>query len=183
MKHRTRVLATALAALIAASTVAGPAHAVKKRYVDPADATASLTDIRSVVVDHRVGQLVVKIRFTDLRRRSTGGPAGLTMLIDTRSDRVGAEFRLTTGLQSGTDFQLVKVRGGRAVGEPLSCPHRLRLDFAGDRLVFGAARTCLGSPQSVRVGVKMRDDFDSSHPVVDWLGAPRSWTAPRLPSS
>jgi hypothetical protein len=183
MKHRTRVLATALAALVAATVVAGPAHAAKKRYADPADATASLTDIRSVLVDHRAGQLVVKIRFTDLRRRSTGGPSGLTMLIDTRSDRAGAEFRLTTGLQEGTDFQLMKVRGGRVVGEPLTCAHRLRLDFAGDRMVFGASRSCLQSPSGVRIGIKMRDDFDASHPVVDWLGAPRSFTTPRLPSS
>jgi hypothetical protein len=183
MKHRTRVLATAVAALVTATVVAGPAYAEKQRYADPADATASLTDIRSVVVDHRVGQLVVKIRFTDLRRNSTGGPAGLTMLIDTRSDRAGAEFRLTTGLQSGTDFQLMKVRGGRAVGEPLTCAHHLRLDFAEDRLSFGAARTCLGMPGSVRIGVKMRDDFDGSHPVVDWLGEPRSMTTPRLRSS
>ena len=182
MTHRTRVLTTAVAAMVAATVVAAPAHAEKARYADPADATASLTDIRAVVVDHRTARLVVKVRFTDLRRHSTGGPSGLTMLIDTRADRAGAEFRLTTGLQAGTDFQLMKVRGGRAVGEPLTCDHRVRLDFAEDRLSFAAARDCLESPASVRIGVKMRDEFDSSHPVVDWLGEPRSWTD-RLASS
>jgi len=183
MKHRTRVLATALAALVTTTVVAGPAYAEKARYADPADATASLDDIRSVVVDHRTTQLVVKVRVTDLRRRSTGGPSGLTMLLDTRSDRAGAEFRLTTGLQSGTDFQLMKVRGGEAVGDPLTCDHHVRLDFATDRLSFAAARDCIGSPASVRIAVKMRDEFDGSHPVVDWLGEPRSWTTPRLASS
>ncbi len=178
MKHRTRVLTTAVAAMVTATVVAGPAYADKARFADPADATASLDDIRSVVVDHRAAQLVVKVRFTDLRRRSTGGPSGLTMLIDTRADRAGAEFRLTTGLQSGTDFQLMKVRGGEAVGEPLTCAHHVRLDFAEDRLTFRAARDCLGSPASVRIGIKMRDEFDGSHPVVDWLGEPRSWTEP-----
>ena len=84
MKHRTRILATAVAALLAATVVAAPASADKARYADPADATASLTDLRSVVVDHRASQLVVKVRFTDLRRRSSGGPSGLTMLLDTR---------------------------------------------------------------------------------------------------
>jgi hypothetical protein len=182
MKHRTRVLATAAAAMVAATVVAGPAYAEKARFADPADATASLDDIRSVVVDHRTAQLVVKVRVTDLRRRSTGGPSGLTMLLDTRADRAGAEFRLTTGLQSGTDFQLMKVRGGEAVGEPLTCDHHLRLDFVEDRLSFAASRECLGSPVSVRIGVKMRDEFDGSHPVVDWLGEPRSWTE-RLSSS
>lgn len=182
MKHRARVLSTAVVAIAAATVLAGPAHAEKARYADPVDASASLTDIRAVVVDHRTAQLVVKVKFTDLRRRSTGGPSGLTMLIDTRADRTGAEFRLTTGLQGGTDYQLMKVRGGRAVGEPLTCDHRVRLDFAEDRLSFAAARDCLESPASVRIGVKMRDEFDSSHPVVDWLGEPRSWTD-RLPSS
>jgi hypothetical protein len=182
MKHRTRVLTTAVATIVAVTVVAGPAHAAKARYADPADAPASLTDIRAVVVDHRPARVVVKVKFADLRRRSTGGPSGLTMLIDTRADRAGAEFRLTTGLQSGTDFQLMKVRGGRAVGEPLTCDHRVQLDFAEDRLSFSAARDCLGSPASVRIGVKMRDELDSSHPVVDWLGEPRSWTN-RLPRS
>jgi hypothetical protein len=178
MKHRTRVLATVVAALMAATVVAGPAHADKARHADPADATASLTDIRAVVVDHRAAKVVVGVRFTDLRRRSTGGPSGLTILIDTRSDRAGAEFLLTTGLQAGTDFQLMKVRRGEAVGEPLTCDHHVRLNFAEDRLRFAAARDCLGSPESVRIGVKMRAEFDSSHPVVDWLGEPRSWTDP-----
>jgi hypothetical protein len=182
MEHRTRVLTTVVAAALAATVVAGPAHAAKARYADPADAAASLTDIRAVVVDHRAARLVVKVRFADLRRHSTGGSSGLTILFDTRAGRAGGEFRLTTGLQSGTDFQLMKVRGGRAVGEPLTCDHRLRLGFAADRLSFSAARDCLGSPAKVRIGVKMRDDFDSSHPVVDWLGEPRSWTG-RLPSS
>jgi hypothetical protein len=182
MKHRTRVLATTVAAMVAATVVAGPSYAEKARYGDPADATASLTDIRAVVLDHRPAKLVVGVRFTDLRRRSTGGPSGLTMLLDTRSDRAGAEFLLTTGLQAGTDYQLMRVRGGEAVGEPLTCDHHVRLDFAEDRLRFAAARDCLGSPASVRIGVKMRDELDSSHPVVDWLGAPRSWT-PRLASS
>lgn len=178
MEHRTRCLATAVAALVAATVVAAPAYADKARYADPADASASRTDLRAVQVDHRATRLVVKLRFADLRRRSSGGPSGLTILIDTRSDRAGAEFRLTTGLQSGTDYQLMKVRRGQVVGEPLTCEHRVRLDFAGDRLTFTAARDCLQSPQGVRIGVKMRDEFDSSHPVVDWLGEPRSWTDP-----
>ena len=72
----------------------------------------------------------------------------------------------------------MKVRRGQVVGEPLTCEHRVRLDFAADRLTFAAARACLGSPETVRIGAKMRDEFDGSHPVVDWLGEPRSWTDP-----
>lgn len=176
------VATTVAAALLAAGLVASPAHAEQVRYADPADATASLTDIRGVLLDHRASAVVVKVGFTDLRRSSTAGPSGLTVYLDTVADRSGPEFLLTSGLQAGTDYQLLRTRGGRPYGDPLSCPHKLRLDFAADRLVFAAARTCLGSPERVRISVKMRDEWDSSHPVTDWLGAPRSWTD-RLVSS
>jgi hypothetical protein len=172
------IVATTLTlAAIGATLLGAPAaQAELVRYPDPADATASLDDIRAVVLDHRTTAVVIHVRFTDLRRHSTGGPSGLSVFIDTRSDRRGAEFLLTTGLQAGTDYQLMKVRRGHVVGEPLTCQHRLRLDFVDDRLNFAAARTCLGSPRSVRIGVKMRDEWDHSHPVVDWLGEPHSWT-------
>ena len=42
----------------------------------------------------------------------------------------------------------MRVRNGQAVGEPLTCPHQVRLDFAKDLLTFAAARTCLGSPDA-----------------------------------
>ena len=175
MKLGTTALAL-LTAAVGATLVAGPAYADQARYPDPADATASLTDLRAVSVAHGPQRLVVKVRFTDLRARSTGGPSGLAIGIDTDPDRRGPEFRLTTGLQAGTDYQLVAVRGSDVVGEPLTCPHKVALGFAGDRLTFVAARRCLGTPDSVRVALVMRDEFDSSHPVTDWLGARRSYT-------
>jgi hypothetical protein len=176
MKLRTISIALAVAALGGTLLAAPSAHAVQARYTDPADATASLTDIRAVAVNHGPNRLIVSVRFTDLQRRSTGGGSGLTVGIDTRGDRAGPEFRLTTGLQEGTDYQLMRVRNGRAFGEALTCPHRLQLDFAAERLTFVAARTCLGTPARIRVAVLMRDQWDASHPVTDWLGAPRSYT-------
>lgn len=167
------------AGLLAAAVVPGPAApagAAEATYDDPADATASLTDIRTVAIKHTPAKLRVVVGFTDLRRRSEGGAAGLTIFIDTRKDRRGADFGLTTGLQDGTDYQLLRIRRGHPVGAPLTCPHRVRLGFAGDRLASDAVRSCLGEPGRVRIGVKMRDDFDPSHPVLDWLGEPRSWT-------
>jgi hypothetical protein len=172
------VAATVTAAVLGATLLAAPAaQAQQRRYTDPADASASLTDIRAVKTDHGARQLSVTVRFTDLQRRSTGGPSGLSIGIDTRSSRPGAEYRLTTGLQEGTDYQLMRVRNGHAVGEPLSCSHRVRLNFAEDRLKFVAARNCLGSPARVRVAVRMRDEWDASHPITDWLGARGSYTA------
>jgi hypothetical protein len=35
---------------------------------------------------------------------------------------------------------------------------------------------CLGTPDELRVGVKMVDLWDGSHPVRDWFKAVRGWT-------
>jgi hypothetical protein len=172
----TTIAATGLGvALTAATTVPAAAERVARR--DPADVGgASLNDIRRVTVDHRAHKLVVRVRVTDLRRRSQGGPAGLTIRLDTRARRPGPEFGLATGLYRGTDFQLLRMRHGRPVGEPLTCRHDLRLGFASDVVRFEAARSCLGTPRLVRVGVKVTDEFDASHPVTDWLGRRGSYT-------
>ena len=37
-------------------------------------------------------------------------------------------------------------------------------------------RDCLGEPATVRVGVRMRDLFDASHPVTDWVPGTRRWS-------
>jgi hypothetical protein len=178
MNTTTRATISALAGLAAlASGVFAPAVAGQAAFPDPADmGGASLNDIRRVTIDHGTDRLTVRIRFVDLRRESEGGPASLTALLNTRSALAGPEFRLTTGLYAGTDYQLRRVVDGRPVGEPLTCSHRLRLDFADDVLRFRAARSCLDLPSRVRVGVKMTDEYDGSHPVTDWLGEPRSFT-------
>ena len=176
MKLGIAAIAVTTAAL-GVGLVAGPAHAEKATFTDdPADAGGSLTDIRRVVLEHRTSAVVVRVGFDDLRSRSTAGPSGLAIGLDTRGDLDGPEFRLTTGLQSGTDYQLMRVSNGHTVGEPLTCPHKVRLYFTEDRLNFAASRACLGSPRRVRIAVLMRDEFDSSHPVTDWLGQPRSYT-------
>lgn len=177
MRRTRAALASAITVAVCAAVLsAAPSSAAEATYEDPADTTASLTDIRTVEIAHSPDKLRVIVGFTDLRRHSEGGAAGLTIFLDTTKDRRGAEFGLTTGLQDGTDYQLLRIRRGDPVGEPLACPHRVRLGFAKDRLSFDAARTCFDAPARVRVGVKMRDDADPSHPVVDWLGEPRSWT-------
>ena len=177
MQTRTRALLLAITT-VAALTAGGfaPASAERVSFADPADlGGASLNDLRRVVVNHGAGRLSVQIRFTDLRSDSDGGPASLTMLFDTRSAS-GPEYRLTTGLYEGTDYQLRRVRNGRPVGEPLTCPHQLRLDPDADLLRFHVDRDCIGLLSRVRIGVKMTDEYDGSHPVTDWLGERRSYT-------
>ncbi len=179
MHARTRaalVTATALAAL--AGGALAPAAAENASFPDPADVGgASLHDIRKVTLQHGEKRVRVVVKFTELEPTSDAGPASLAILIDTAPRRTGPEFRLVTGLQEGTDYQLLKIRDGKVVGDPLTCGHKVNLDFAGDRMVFRAVRSCLGTPARVRVGVKMTDQYDGSHPIIDWLGAPRSYTS------
>lgn len=180
MKTTHRTIRTFALAAVAATAlgVAAPATAEQVGVNDPADvAGASFNDIRHVSVDHGLHRVQVKVRFTDLRRRSEEGPASVAIFLDTRAHRKGPEFALFSGLQAGTDFQLVRMRDARPVGGPLSCRHSLDLGFATDVLTFRASRRdCLGTPARVRVGVRMTDDFDASHPITDWLGRPRSFT-------
>lgn len=177
MKHTSRALVLLATAATLTGLAAAPAAADRASYRDPADmGGASLNDVRRVTLTHGQDNITVRVTVTDLRRRSDAGPAGLTLRIDTRTDRRGPEYRLTTGMYAGTDFQLTRMRNGRAVGEPLSCPHDVDLDFAGDQVVFRAMDSCLGSPEALRIGVKMTDLYDGSHPVTDWLGERASWT-------
>ena len=177
MKHLSRALVPLLAAATLAGLTATPAAAERATYRDPADvAGASLNDIRRVGVVNGPERTVVRVKVTDLRRRSQAGPAGLTVRVDTRADRRGPEYRLTTGMYAGTDYQLLRMRHGRPVGEPLTCAHRVDLDFARDVVVVRMGDGCLGDPGQVRIGVKVVDLFDGSHPVTDWLGAAGSWT-------
>lgn len=183
MKRTTRVLAPAALALLLLGLVAAPASADRVAQGDPADmGGASLNDIRRVTVDHDSLEVTVRVKVVDLRRTSEEGPAGLTLRLDTRAGQRGPEYRLTTGMYSGMDYQLMQVRDGHAVGDPMTCDHHVRLGYRTDVVTFTAARRCLATPHRIRVGVKMTDLYDGSHPVTDWLGAAGSWTRWVTPS-
>jgi hypothetical protein len=179
MTVRSRAARTAVAAALAAATltVAAPAQAASVTLTDPADATGSLSDIREVTVRHTLTRLAFSIGFTDLRPTSEAGPSSVQIFVDTNPLKKGPEYVLGSGLQSGTDYQLARIRGwGGAVGNPMSCPHRVRLGFATDQLRGWIARRCLKAPARVRLAVRMTDFYDGSHPVTDWLKGPRKWT-------
>ncbi len=175
---RTRALRAAAAAVAAVASLAlvAPAYAESVTVKDGADASGSLNDILDVTADHRGAKLVVTVSVADLRPTSEGGPASMALYVDTDPSRRGPEFRLGTGLQSGTDFQLVRMSGWKVTGDPLTCRHRVALDNAGDEVRFTIARPCLRRPDQVRIGVKMVDQFDGSHPITDWLKHRRAFT-------
>jgi hypothetical protein len=152
------------------------AHAEAVTVADPADASASLNDIREVTADHLARRLAVRVEVTDLRKHSAFGSAGMSLFIDTDRSQPGPELRLGTGLYQGTDYQLVRMEDWKVVSGPLSCRHQVQLDAAGDLVRFSVRRGCLGAPDEVRVGVKMVDQYDASHPITDWLKGTRKFT-------
>ena len=175
--HRTTRLLAATGGVALAIALAAPTQAETTSFNDGADTTASLQDILTVSVNHRADSATVKVTFTDLRRNSQGGPSSIGIFLDTNQARNGPEFRLGSGLQNGTDYQLVRMRNWKPVGGPKNCEHHVDLKFAKDRLVFTVARSCIRTPDTLRVGAKMTDEFDGSHPVHDWMKGPRRWTA------
>jgi hypothetical protein len=158
---------------------AGPASADRLGLDDPADVGgASLADILAVSAVHTQKNLVVRVDVEELKPTSQAGPSSLAVFVDTDAGAKGPEFRLATGLQEGTDYQLVRMEMWKPVGEPLSCSHDVVLKFKADRVRARISRGCLGKPESVRIGVKMTDLYDGSHPVVDWLGKRRYLSIP-----
>ncbi|WP_134738896.1 hypothetical protein [Nocardioides sp. 503] len=175
--HRlTRTVALAACAALTLGP-AGPASAESTVVTDPADVGgASLHDIRSVRLKHGEARVVVRVRFTDLQPESDGGPAGLTVFLDGNPARKGPELRVDTGLHDGSDYQLTRARNWRQVGDRLTCAHSVRLDWKTNVATVRVARACLGTPERVRVAVKMVDYYDGSHPITDWAGKRRSFT-------
>ena len=179
MDLRPRVLTAGLLAAALTTAVPGPASAERLGLDDPADVGgASLSDILAVAANHGARKVNVRVEFAGLEPTSDAGPASLSIFLDTDPATKGPEFRIGTGLQEGTDYQLVRMKGWKAVGDPLSCSHDVRLNFDLDRVRARVARSCLGDPATVRIGVKMTDLYDGSHPVVDWLGKRRYLSLP-----
>lgn len=169
---------TAVAALVCALVAtAAPAMAERIGVADPADATASLSDIRRATLAHGLERVFVKVRYADLRPAIRGGGTSVEIFLETNSFRRGPEFRLGAGLHQGTDYQLTRMRGWKSVGSPMTCQHAFALDYAKDVSKFEVARSCIGTPDAVRVAVKMTDRYDASHPVRDWLVGQREFTA------
>lgn len=167
-----RVLA-ATTALGAALSMAPPASAQVLRLDDGADATASLTDIRKVRVGHGDRNVRVRTTFPDLAEESD---AWLDVFVDTRRRRRGPEYAIGLPLFSGGDFVLLRMRNWRFVGEPVDCSYGAKFAWDDDYLRLRFDRGCFNDPRRVRVGMRMHDNADPSHPVVDWLVGRRKWT-------
>ena len=165
-------LGAAAAAVVVTAALAMPAHAGGYSIDDPADATASLSDIYGLQARHGTKTLLVKVAFNELLPDSA---AGVAVFIDTDRRRKGPEFVLNSGLGGGTDYVLTRATGWRGSGGPVDCDYDAQPKWSKDVFRTVIARDCLGDPTTVRVSVKMIDQADGSHPVVDWAPARHRW--------
>lgn len=172
-----RTLVGMTAAVAAVLTLAAPAQAESVMIRDGADATASTTDIRKVRIHHGTKRLEVEVNFTNLKKQAQ---AGLAIYVDTNGSRRGPEYALFTPLFSGGDYALLKMDGWNS-GDLVECRYNAEFDWAEDQVRFTAARGCFDKPQELRVGMRMRDEADGSHPVTDWLIGRRKFTGPLSP--
>ena len=103
----------------------------------------------------------------DLRKEAR---AGLSIYIDKRADRRGPEFVIGVPLFSGADYALWRMKKWKYAGDmPVECDYDVRLRWKRDVMIFTADRGCFGDPDRMRVGMRMVDNHDSSHPVRDWM--------------
>ena len=172
---RTRTALTAGVALVLAGLTAAPASAEFYGIDDPPDASASLTDIYGIEANHGRENLMVKVRFNELMRSSA---AGVSIFIDADRDVKGPEYVLSSGLGDGTDYVLTRADAWRGSDDRVSCDYSARPKWGKDVFRTVISRTCFDSAASVRVSVKMVDEADGSHPVLDWVPKRHRWSLP-----
>ena len=135
----------------------------------------ALNDIRKVRIDRGETELSVRVNVPDLRKQAS---AGLSICLDKRADRGGPEFVIGVPLFSGADYALWRMKKWKYAGDtPLSCDYDVRLRWKRDVMIFTADRGCFGDPDRLRVGMRMVDTQDSSHPIRDWMIGRREFSS------
>ncbi len=173
MKLRTAV--TTAATLLALGLGAAPALAATGVTNDAAEGTqkADLLKVRTV----NEADVRVRMTFDDLKKSGATFSQGVTVFLDTDPDRRGPERMLTGGLNTGTDYQLLRMRHWKPVGEPMSCSHRLRIDWRDDVATIRMGNGCFADHAEVRVAVRVSETSDGTT-TTDWLTARRAFTDP-----
>lgn len=175
--HRTLTGAATLSVAALALTLVAPANAATLAVDDPRDLGHGV-DLRSVEVAHGGRNVVVTTTHTDLVEDYRSGSSGAVFL-DTDPDDPGPEYVLAGGYFVGTDYMLLTTDGfGRGSwGEPVEGSYRMTVDHDADQVRMRIARSAIGSPDEVRVAVRVAGTRpDGSSTRRDWMGAPRSFT-------
>jgi hypothetical protein len=174
-----RTLRSAAALSVAALTLIqlAPATADGIGTAD-ADDLAHGVDLLSVEVQHKAANVVVTTTHADLRESFRSGSSG-SVFIDTDPADAGPEYVFSGGFFVGTDYQLLTTDGfaSSAWGEPGEGSYRMKVDYDREMVRFRISRETLGSPDEVRVAVRVAGTKpNGKNTRTDWLGAPRSFT-------
>jgi hypothetical protein len=174
--RRTLLGATTLAVAALALTQTTAANADGIGVSDPKDLGHGV-DLRSVEVEHQARAVVVTTTHTNLRPSYRTGSSG-SVFLDTDPDDRGPEYLFTGGFFRGTGYMLLEVDGfSDSSPEPVEGSYRMRVDYDAEHVRFRMSREALGSPDQVRVAVRVAGTrTDGSDTPTDWLGAPRSFT-------
>jgi hypothetical protein len=143
---------------------------------DPADVDHGV-DLRAVRVVNGDAAVRVVLTHADLRRNPRSGAGGAVYLDTDPADR-GPELVFVGGYYDGTDYQLLYTEGfgRRNWGKPVDGAYLLTLDYDREQTRMRISRKAVGTDGEVRVAVRVSGDRHDGSSVVDWLGAPRSFT-------
>lgn len=172
----TKTLIGAVSAAALSIGLAAPAVADSIGVKDPADIGHGV-DLRAVHVDNRDTSLRIVLSHTNLRRDPRTGSSGVVYIDTDRTDK-GPELAFVGGFFEGTDYQLVTTEGfgPNRWKRPVRGFYRMVLDYKLDQTRIQISRRALGGADKVRVAVKVGGQRTDGSQVVDWLGAPRSFT-------
>ena len=162
-------------ALVAAAVL--PSQAAELAFTD-SDASGIKADIVRARVVHGTHNVRVRVRFDDLPRSGVTYTQGLSLFIDADRANRGPEYHFTTGLNSGTDWAFTRVGTWNDDGPRVkSCEHSVKLDWKADVAVLRFARSCIGSPRSIRVALRAVET-EGGTTRSDWAPKYRTFTSP-----
>ena len=179
---RSTLTSTAVALSAAALTVgltaglAGTAHA--DRYgVDDTRDTFHGSDILDLRVVNGPKNVHVTSTHDNLVRDFSSGSGG-RIYLDTDREDWGPEYVLVGGFFEGTDYTMLATEGFGAKNwkAPVRGFYEMTLDYAKEQTRMRISRRALAGADEVRVAVRVAGQRTDGSQVVDWLGAPRSFT-------
>jgi hypothetical protein len=178
-KSRILVAAAATATSVAlAGSVAAPASAAESNFTDARGDVRGGFDIRAVHVDNTGKWITVKTRHRNLRTGPTVQGGSVAVYIDTVRNRKGPEFRFAGPVGFDGDYNIVRVRHWRPVGDALTFRgQRFSVNYKRDVVRFAVTRKLLDRAYDHRVG-KIRVAARSAQSRPNGDGVRTDW-APR----
>lgn len=171
-----RKLIMTVTALALAAATAGPTYAATTVVDDGADTPGMSADIRKVKVNHKLDRLVVRSTYRDLRKVTDGEVSSTAIFIDSKKKRKGPELALVSGLQDGTDYQLVRVKDWKLTGKEVACGYSFKIRWAKNLTRLKLDRECFGKRASVRISQQTAEESRRTGRTVDWAPAKRAYS-------